>query len=90
LRSQFVRKGVPYNGGKPGGACRVVQVPLSYTFVHLRCLVSFLFEGPGTGTKGKRVAEDDHHLFEIEKDVEKYSVRINRARSRIGRRGPSC
>jgi hypothetical protein len=74
LRFQVVRKGVPYNGGKPGGVCRVVQVLLSDTFVHLRCLISFLLEGPGTGTKGKRVAEDDHHLFEIKKDVEKYSV----------------
>ncbi|KAJ2919013.1 hypothetical protein MD484_g1441, partial [Candolleomyces efflorescens] len=74
LRFQFVRKGVPFNGGKPGGVCRVVQVPLSYTFVHLRCLISFLFDGPGTGTKGKRVAEDNDHLFEIKKDVEKYNV----------------
>lgn len=50
---------------------RIVQVPLSYTFVHLRCLLSFLFGGDLLDVAQGR-AED--HLFEIKKELVSYSM----------------
>lgn len=79
-----MRKGVPFSGGGLGGVCRIVQVPLSYTFVHLRCLISFLFDGPGSGTRG-RIVEDHDHLFEIKKEVERYSVTYKPGQIKKGR-----
>jgi hypothetical protein len=46
-----------------GGVFRVVQVPLNYTFFHLRCLLGFLFGG------GCFVESEDRHLFEVKKRV---------------------
>ncbi|KAF5350974.1 hypothetical protein D9756_008358 [Leucocoprinus leucothites] len=65
LRFQFIRTGSAST--RQGGVYRVVQVPLSYTFIHLRCLIAWLFSGlPGHGGV-------DEHLFEVKKDVSIYS-----------------
>ncbi|KAG6860131.1 hypothetical protein C0995_015366 [Termitomyces sp. Mi166 len=63
LRFQFVRPGV---SPRMGGIYRVVQVPLSYTFVHLRCLIAFLYGG-GFGD-----GREDRHLFEVKKKMSMY------------------
>ncbi|KAG6813053.1 hypothetical protein H0H92_014325 [Tricholoma furcatifolium] len=65
LRFQFVRPGV---SPRMGGIYRIVQVPLSYTFVHLRRLIAFLF-GDGFGDE-----REDRHLFEVKKKVSLYSL----------------
>ncbi|KAI5823766.1 hypothetical protein K523DRAFT_357381 [Schizophyllum commune Tattone D] len=48
---------------------RVVQLPLNYTFTHLRALIAYLFGGPSDG--------DDHssgrHVFEVKRDVVMHS-----------------
>lgn len=64
LRFQFVRPGV---SPRLGGIYRVVQVPLSYTFAQLRCLIAFLF-GAGFGDE-----REDRHLFEVKKKLSLYS-----------------
>ncbi|KAF8828249.1 hypothetical protein HHX47_DHR4000795 [Lentinula edodes] len=69
LRFQFFRHGT--NRDKEG-VYRVVQVPLSYNFKHLRTLIAFLFGGQ----PGKSTDEEDErtgHLFEIRKKVVMYS-----------------
>ncbi|KAG5341412.1 hypothetical protein C0989_010778 [Termitomyces sp. Mn162] len=65
LRFQFVRSGV---SPRMGGIYRVVQVPLSYTFVHLRCLIAFLYGG------GLDEEREDRHLFEVKKKMMMYAV----------------
>ncbi|KAG6907814.1 hypothetical protein DXG01_007296 [Tephrocybe rancida] len=64
LRFQFIRPGV---SPRMGGIYRTVQVPLSYTFVHLRCLIAFLFGG-GFGDE-----REDRHLFEVKKKMLMYA-----------------
>lgn len=65
LRFQFVRRGV---SPRQGGIYRVVQVPLSYTFVHLRCLIAYLFNG------ARQIGNDiDEHWFEIKRDTTMFS-----------------
>ncbi|KAL1706528.1 hypothetical protein EV121DRAFT_269175 [Schizophyllum commune] len=48
---------------------RIVQLPLNYTFTHLRALIAYLFGGPNDG--------DDHssgrHVFEVKRDVVMHS-----------------
>ncbi|KAF9041246.1 hypothetical protein BJ165DRAFT_1487946 [Panaeolus papilionaceus] len=44
LRFQVVRTGRPSLSPKMGGVHRIAQVPLNYTFSHLRCLIHWLFE----------------------------------------------
>ncbi|KAI5888604.1 uncharacterized protein SCHCODRAFT_02637192 [Schizophyllum commune H4-8] len=48
---------------------RIVQLPLNYTFTHLRALIAYLFGGPHDG--------DDHsggrHVFEVKRDVVMHS-----------------
>ncbi|KAL1718252.1 hypothetical protein EV715DRAFT_291523 [Schizophyllum commune] len=48
---------------------RIVQLPLNYTFTHLRALIAYLFGGPYDG--------DDHssgrHVFEVKRDVVMHS-----------------
>ena len=48
---------------------RIVQLPLNYTFTHLRALIAYLFGGPSDG--------DDHssgrHVFEVKRDVVMHS-----------------
>ncbi|TFK41594.1 hypothetical protein BDQ12DRAFT_678216 [Crucibulum laeve] len=63
LRFQLVRSGL---SPKQGGVFRIVQVPLSYTFSHLRSLIAFLFGGV--------LSSDQDHLFEVKKDVMLYSA----------------
>jgi len=64
LRFQFIR---PELSPRLGGVYRVVQVPLSYTFVQLRCLIAFLY---GAGCRNET---EDRHLFEIQKKINMYS-----------------
>ncbi|KAF8223448.1 hypothetical protein L208DRAFT_1411828 [Tricholoma matsutake] len=64
LRFQLVRPGI---SPRLGGVYRVVQVPLSYTFVHLRCLIAFLYGG------GCVVDNEDRHLFEVVKRAAVYN-----------------
>ncbi|KAG6877986.1 hypothetical protein C0993_001191 [Termitomyces sp. T159_Od127] len=65
LRFQFVRPGV---SPRMGGIYRVVQVPLSYTFVHLRRLIAFLYGG-GIGEE-----LEDRHLFEVKKKMMMHAI----------------
>ncbi|KAH6900906.1 hypothetical protein BKA70DRAFT_1312916 [Coprinopsis sp. MPI-PUGE-AT-0042] len=67
LRFQFFRKDVR---DLDGDVFRVVQVPLSFTFTHVRCLVAFLFGSRiKEGREGKGRGEEDH-LFELRKDIQ--------------------
>ena len=77
LRFQLVRRGV---GPKQGGVYRVVQVPQSYTFTHLRCLISFLF-----GVRSHGGGPEDEHLFEIKKKVALYSARHKPGQIKAGK-----
>ncbi|TFK19810.1 hypothetical protein FA15DRAFT_697307 [Coprinopsis marcescibilis] len=63
LRFQFVRRDVARD---PTGVYRVVQVPLTYTFVHLRVLISFLF---GVELDQAQRGTDDDHLFKVKNSV---------------------
>jgi hypothetical protein len=52
---------------------RITQVPLNYTFAHLRCLIHFLFGGEN-GVKMPSPDEDEEsggHLFQVMKNVER-------------------
>ncbi|KAF5389697.1 hypothetical protein D9757_006054 [Collybiopsis confluens] len=81
LRFQFLRHGVKRdfnNVDDPSGRegiYRIVQVPLNYTFQHLRALVAFLFGGRFIDLveEGEDADEDDGHLFEIREGVVMYS-----------------
>ncbi|PPQ87680.1 hypothetical protein CVT25_011447 [Psilocybe cyanescens] len=66
LRFQFVRKGV---SPRQGGVHRIVRVPMSYTFTHLRCLIAWLFETPATYAN----ATNEEYLFEVRSKVAVYS-----------------
>jgi hypothetical protein len=76
LRFQLVRCGV---GPKQGGAYCTVQVPQSYTFTHLRCLIAFLF-----GVRSHGGGPEDEHLFEIKKKVALYSARHKPVQIKVG------
>ncbi|KAF9450199.1 hypothetical protein P691DRAFT_810954 [Macrolepiota fuliginosa MF-IS2] len=65
LRFQFIRTGSA--SPRQGGVYRVVQVPLSYTFTHLCCLIAWLFGGLPSQEGA------DEHLFEVKKDASIYS-----------------
>ena len=67
-------------GPKQGGVYRVVQVPQSYTFTHLRCLISFLFGVQACGS-----GPEDEHLFEIKKKVALYSARHKPGQIKVGK-----
>ncbi|KAG6833035.1 hypothetical protein H0H87_012046 [Tephrocybe sp. NHM501043] len=75
LRFQFVRPGA---SPRMGGIYRVVQVPLSYTFVHLRCLIAFMFGG---GFDDER---EDKHLFEVKKKLSMYAMTYKPGQIRQG------
>ncbi|KAG6840147.1 hypothetical protein C0991_008584 [Blastosporella zonata] len=75
LRFQFVQ---PDGSPRMGGIYRIVQVPLSYTFVHLRCLIAFLFGG-GFGDE-----REDKHLFEVKKKMSMYAVTYKPGQIRQG------
>ncbi|KAA1476119.1 hypothetical protein DENSPDRAFT_932818 [Dentipellis sp. KUC8613] len=52
------------------GTYRIVQVPRSYTFRHLRALLLFLFGGdPDPNAQKRRAADDPGHLFEVQRGV---------------------
>lgn len=74
LRFQFTRKGDKPTR-KAEGVYRIAQVPKSYTLLHLRYLISFLFASGSKRAKG--YTHDDGgipaHLFELKKKVELYS-----------------
>ncbi|KAJ3729869.1 hypothetical protein C8R42DRAFT_772387 [Lentinula raphanica] len=69
LRFQFFRQGMRRDRE---GVYRVVQVPLSYNFKHLRSLIAFLF-GNQAGPSSDEENEKTGHLFEIRKNVVMYS-----------------
>ncbi|KAG5642610.1 hypothetical protein DXG03_002508, partial [Asterophora parasitica] len=75
LRFQFVRPGV---SPRMGGIYRVVQVPLSYTFIQLRCLIAFLFGG------GYADEREDRHLFEFQKKIVIYAQTYRPGQIRSG------
>lgn len=64
LRFQLSRSGI---SPRLGGVYRIVQVPLSYTFVHLRCLILYLFGG------GYVTDKQDRHLFQVKKNIVIYN-----------------
>ncbi|KAF9523272.1 hypothetical protein CPB83DRAFT_863147 [Crepidotus variabilis] len=64
LRFQMHRRGV---GFQKGGVHRIVQVPLNYTFTHLRALISWLFDTPVKCTNGK--GGEEEYLFEVKKSI---------------------
>ncbi|KAJ4468890.1 hypothetical protein J3R30DRAFT_3714390 [Lentinula aciculospora] len=71
LRFQFFRHGTSRDRE---GVYRVVQIPLSYNFKHLRTLIAFLFGGQPMSSAD----EDDEntgHLFEIRKNVVMFANR---------------
>ncbi|KAJ7201711.1 hypothetical protein GGX14DRAFT_699416 [Mycena pura] len=73
LRFQYVRRGVARETLE--GVYRVVQVPQSYTLVHVKCLIAFLFGGAyGQGAphteKGK---VGPAYMFELMKNMVVYS-----------------
>ena len=59
---------------------RIVQVPQSYTFTHLRCLITFLF-----GVRSHGGGPEDEHLFEIKKKVALYSARHKPGQIKAGK-----
>ncbi|KAK1221613.1 hypothetical protein PQX77_015579 [Marasmius sp. AFHP31] len=72
LRFQFIRSGT--GRGRGDGVYRVVQVPLSYTLLHVRVLIAWLFGGqcgmPAEEEQGEEEGgKKRSHLFEIRKNV---------------------
>ncbi|KAK0442085.1 hypothetical protein EV421DRAFT_1736335 [Armillaria borealis] len=86
LRFQFIRPGTRREAE---GVYRIVQVPLSYTFQHLKCLVSFLFGGDHEDTQ-KMVDMDQYedeergHFFEVRKKIVMYQPKYRQATIRSG------
>lgn len=72
LRFQLIKPGAKRDRD---GVYRAVQVPLSYTFKHLKCLISFLFDQRSGADEdgGEDGDEKRGHLFEVKKMVEMYS-----------------
>ena len=73
LRFQFVRR-APNISPRQGGVYRIVQVPLNYTLVHLKCLIAFLFNTPASYHRNGAInGTNDDHLFEVKSKVTMYS-----------------
>jgi hypothetical protein len=70
LRFQFHRCGL---GFRKGGFHRIVQVPLDYTFAHLRALIAWLFDVPAKYSNGKAGGED--YLFEVKTNLTMEAMR---------------
>ncbi|KAJ7698626.1 hypothetical protein B0H17DRAFT_1050228 [Mycena rosella] len=70
LRFQYLKRGVPRE--TLDGIYRVVQVPQSYTLVHLKSLIGFLFGG-AYGQIPPDAEEEEAHMFEMKKRVSVYS-----------------
>ncbi|KAJ7154774.1 hypothetical protein C8R46DRAFT_1356775 [Mycena filopes] len=71
LRFQYIKRGVPREALE--GIYRVVQVPQSYTLVHLKSLIGFLFGG-AYGQVPPEDDEGDAHVFEAKKSVTVYAA----------------
>ncbi|KAJ7707830.1 hypothetical protein B0H16DRAFT_1633432 [Mycena metata] len=71
LRFQYIKRGVPRE--ELQGIYRVVQVPQSYTLVHLKSLIGFLFGG-AYGQVPPDDDEGDAHVFEAKKSVAVYAA----------------
>ncbi|KAJ7636948.1 hypothetical protein FB45DRAFT_907808 [Roridomyces roridus] len=74
LRFQYVKRGSPRASLE--GVYRVVQVPQSYTLVHLKSLINFLFGG-AYGQIPPSVEEEEEappYMFEIKKGISMYSA----------------
>ena len=69
-----------WRGPKQGGVHQVGQVPLSYTFTHLHCLIAFLLE-----VRSRGGGPEDEHLFEIKKKVALYSARHKPGQIKVGK-----
>ena len=54
-------------GFQKGGVHRVVQVPLNYTFTHLRALIAWLFDTP-TACLNRKAGEEGY-LFEVKTNI---------------------
>ncbi|KAF8908641.1 hypothetical protein CPB84DRAFT_1959259 [Gymnopilus junonius] len=87
LRFQLVRipkKGTSKNAvnamamsHRQGGVYRIARVPLNYTFVHLRCLIAWLFNVPASyasnGLDINHPQEDgSDYLFEVKNKIDIY------------------
>lgn len=84
LRFQFVRR-APSISPRQGGVYRIVQVPLNYTLVHLKCLISFLFNTPASYHKNGAInGANDDHLFEVKSKVTMYSPLYKPGQMRSG------
>ncbi|KAJ7150972.1 hypothetical protein C8R43DRAFT_1005790 [Mycena crocata] len=73
LRFQYLKRGVLRE--TLDGVYRVVQVPQSYTLVHLRSLMGFLFGG-AYGQEGPDPEDEEAgpgHMFEVKKHVSVHS-----------------
>ncbi|KAF8653319.1 hypothetical protein AX16_004019 [Volvariella volvacea WC 439] len=82
LRFQLVRGDEisPYMGG----VYRIVQVPLNYTFVHLRCLIMWVFSRPSEVSEaykrrskrnyGMDLQESEGYWFDVRKGAKTYSM----------------
>ncbi|KIL57601.1 hypothetical protein M378DRAFT_27914 [Amanita muscaria Koide BX008] len=68
LRFQLVRTDRP-SPRLHGGVHRIVQVPTNYTFMHLRCLIAFIFGGSFS-----MLFREDPHLFEVKRKIELFNV----------------
>ena len=72
LRFQLVRSRKDGHG-EGEGTYRIVQVPLNYTFRHIRKLLHFLFDDPPTTTTTTKSIEKnplgEGHLFEIQDSI---------------------
>ncbi|KAJ7098292.1 hypothetical protein C8R44DRAFT_811270 [Mycena epipterygia] len=84
LRFQYLKRGVPRES--LDGIYRVVQVPQSYTLVHMKSLIGFLFGG-AYGETPPDVDEEDSspaHMFEMKKDVALYSSSFRPGQIKFG------
>ncbi|KDR72619.1 hypothetical protein GALMADRAFT_252775 [Galerina marginata CBS 339.88] len=80
LRFQFVRTGKGKESvmsPRQGGVHRIARVPLNYTFVHLRCLIAWLFNTPAAyasaGATSLNGGAGDGYLFEVKDNATVYS-----------------
>ncbi|KAJ7089247.1 hypothetical protein B0H15DRAFT_280680 [Mycena belliarum] len=71
LRFQYLKRGIPRE--TLDGIYRVVQVPQSYTLVHLKSLIGFLFGGAYGQLPPDPDDEGQAHMFELKKDMAVYS-----------------
>ncbi|KAJ7484416.1 hypothetical protein FB451DRAFT_1554945 [Mycena latifolia] len=71
LRFQYLKRGVQRE--TLDGIYRIVQVPQSYTLVHLKSLIGFLFGGAYGQVPPDAGDEDEAHMFEVKKRVAVYS-----------------